>query len=243
MFKTVRLAKFRPELSLDQGSRHWTEVHGPLGLAVPGLIGYVQNHCICSIDSIVNATARTKRDERPLFDGFACEWHHDETAFVKDVTSAEWKKCVEDADLLFDRTSMRYMSALVEPRVVREGPRGNFKVAMFFRFKPGLSRDEASDHWLNVHGELVKKVPGMGRNVQNLVVSAIGGKGLSDEPVNFDGFVEMWFADRATFDKAVVSPEWVNDLRSDGDILLDRESMKGMGAVVDERIIREEPRH
>lgn len=241
MFKTVRAARFHPDMTRGQGSKHWAEVHGPLGLEVPGLIGYVQNHCISTIESVLNQDAGETPDERPLFDGFACEWHPDLAAFEEDLKSPEWRKCVQDADILFDRSAMKNMSALVEPRVVREGPRGSFKIAMFFRFKPGLSRDEADDHWLNVHGELVKKVPGMGRNVQNLVVSAIDGNGLSDDHVNYDGFVEMWFEDRTAFEKAIVSPEWVNDLRSDGDILLDRDSMKGMCVVVEERVIREEP--
>lgn len=241
MFKVVRVARFNPDLTWEQGSKHWTEVHGPLGLKVPGLIGYVQNHCIGRIQNIDSTEGRGVADERPLFDGFACEWHADQASFEKDLQTPEWQKCVEDGRKLFDGESIKNMFALVEPRVVREGPRGAFKVAIFLRFKPGLDREEASEHWLNVHAELAKKVPGMGRNVQNLVISAIDGNGLSNDHVNFDGFVEIWFENRQAFENAVVSSEWINDLRSDGDGLFDRDFMKDMCGVVEERVIREEP--
>lgn len=40
------LGRRRPGLTRDEFSRHWDVVHGPFGLALPGLRAYVQNHPI-----------------------------------------------------------------------------------------------------------------------------------------------------------------------------------------------------
>lgn len=40
------LGRRRPGLTREEFSRHWDTVHGPFGLALPGLRAYVQNHPI-----------------------------------------------------------------------------------------------------------------------------------------------------------------------------------------------------
>ena len=44
--------------------------------------------------------------------------------------------------------------------------------------------------------------------MQNHVVSAIGRTGETDDPLDFSGFSECWFADEAQFLEALATPGW-----------------------------------
>ncbi len=67
--------------------------------------------------------------------------------------------------------------------------------------KKSLTREQFVTHWLTVHAELCKKLPGMQRYSVNLVadehVAALG----------YDGFSELWFASREALNAALSSPE------------------------------------
>ena len=236
MFKVVWVARFNPELTREQASAHWTDVHGPLGLAVDGMTGYVQNHVVGTIGSsgIV--------DGERAFDGYSCEWCSDRATFERMLRSPEWQAVVEDGYKVFAMDSLEGMSAAVAPRVMRDGPHSPFKVAWFASWRGGLRRDEASDYWLNVHGRIALAVPGIDRYVQNLVVGSVDAQGLSDRPTAFDGFSECWFADRIAYERAMATPEW-EKLVVDGPNLLDMDALEsGMSVIVEERVIRPEPR-
>ena len=49
MFKVVYVARFRKDKTKEEVSAHWTDVHGPMGLKLPGFVGYTQNHMKGSI--------------------------------------------------------------------------------------------------------------------------------------------------------------------------------------------------
>lgn len=44
MIKLVYCITRRPEMTLDQFSRYWRDVHGPIGRRIPGLRRLVQSH-------------------------------------------------------------------------------------------------------------------------------------------------------------------------------------------------------
>ena len=46
MYKVIWLVRFHEGMPRDEAVRHWREVHGPLGVKVPGMKRYVQNHWI-----------------------------------------------------------------------------------------------------------------------------------------------------------------------------------------------------
>jgi hypothetical protein len=232
MFKVVWVARFKPGMSREAASAHWTDVHGQLGLKLDGLTGYVQNH----VRGAVGTTGIA--DGEVAFDGYSCEWWADRATFDRGLRSPEWAAVVEDGFNVFDMDSLDGMSAVLEERVIREGPRGPFKIAGFAKWLPHLSRDEASRLWLD-HGEIALGVPGIDRYVQNLVVGAIDADGVTDGATAFDGFSELWFADADAYASAVASPAWA-DLVADGANVMDMDALEaGMGGVLEERVILE----
>ncbi len=90
MFKAVYVARFREDLGREEASAYWTNVHGPMGIVVPGMACYVQNHMVGSIGpaGIIESGL--------AFDGYACEWYGDRTTFDAAVKSPEWARVVED---------------------------------------------------------------------------------------------------------------------------------------------------
>jgi uncharacterized protein (TIGR02118 family) len=69
------------------------------------------------------------------------------------------------------------------------------------RRKSSLTYEQFVDHWLNVHADLCKKLPGMRRYSVNLVapefISVLG----------FEGFSELWFDSADALQAALTSPE------------------------------------
>jgi uncharacterized protein (TIGR02118 family) len=235
LFTVVWVARFNPEMTREQASAHWTDVHGPLGCALPGMIGYVQNHVTGTIG------ARGVVDAEPVFDGYACESSRSRAAFEAMLRTPEWQAVVDDGHVVFANDGLVGMNAVLEPRVLRDGPRSPFKVAWFARWRGGLERAQASDYWRDVHGRLALAVPGIDRYVQNPVVASIEGGEISERRAAFDGFSECWFASRSAYERALATPEWER-LVADGPNLLDEDALEaGMSVIVEERIIIPEP--
>jgi hypothetical protein len=236
MFKVAWVARFREGMTREEGSAYWTDVHAPLGLRVGALKGYVQNHVVGTIG------AAGLVDAEQVFDGYACEWFDDREAFETMLSSPEWQVVMEDGPKVFEPDSLDGMSSVVEQRVMLDGPRSPFKVAWFARFRPELSRSEASDYWLHVHGPIALEAGGFDRYVQNLVVASVGADGVGDEPVRYDGFSECWFASPEAYERTVSSAGWKR-LVEDGPNLLDMAALeRGMSVVVEERVIKPEPK-
>ncbi len=70
--------------------------------------------------------------------------------------------------------------------------------------RPGMSVDEFSRYWHEVHGPIGRRIPGLRRLVQSHPIPHAAGE--SAPP--FDGMAELWFDDLATLDAARRSPEW-----------------------------------
>jgi uncharacterized protein (TIGR02118 family) len=65
--------------------------------------------------------------------------------------------------------------------------------------KRGLKREEFAKHWLGVHSNMARKMPGLKRYIINIVKDAEG-----TEP-NYDGIVELWFDDVQAMKRAFSS--------------------------------------
>ncbi len=233
MLKIVWGGIFRDDVAVDEARSHWTDIHGPLGLQAAGLAGYVQNH-------VVGAIAHRDIVDRPVFlDGYSVQWWESGDTFSRAMNSPAWDAVRVDDATIFDSSASRGTSAVLQPRVIRDGPRLPFKVVWFARFLPHIDPEEASDHWLN-HGSIAIESGEVGRYVQNLVTGGIGSDGsITDDRVVYDGFSECWFADRAAYERAVASESWAR-LEQDAATLFDIEAMaNGMSAVLDERVIRD----
>jgi uncharacterized protein (TIGR02118 family) len=65
----------------------------------------------------------------------------------------------------------------------------------FYKRKPGLTHQQFSDHWRNVHGPLIRNHPDVAkfllRYVQHHIEPGQDFPGVV--PLDFDGFSEAWF--------------------------------------------------
>ena len=78
------------------------------------------------------------------------------------------------------------------------------KLVYCFNKKAGLSDEEFSDYWKNVHAKIGARIPGVQRFVQSRHLPVPGDSKAGD----FDGMVELWFDDVQTLLAARRSPEW-----------------------------------
>ena len=116
-----------------------------------------------------------------------------------------------------------------------------YKVAALARFPQGVTNEDGRRYWTETHGALGRKVPLLARYVQSHVLGPLpGASGASDEETFFDGYACCWFADRATFEEALESPEW-RDLVADGPNAFDMDWLAGMSGAVEERTIKDGP--
>jgi uncharacterized protein (TIGR02118 family) len=239
MYKVVWLARFPAGSDRTEMSAYWTEEHGPRFAKVPGVERYVQNHAVAPI-------ADDGMGETPVnFDGYSCAWFTSRPAFEAAMTSPEWIETVEDGANVFDMEWLWGKSAALTEYVMRGEPshspldagRKQFKVVWFTRFKGDRELPDSQDYWRNHHGPLALREPLMLRYTQNHVRAALGARGETSDPVDFDGFSESWFADQESFEQAMLTEPW-RDLVEDGGVIFDMEYLfSGMSAVLDERII------
>ena len=240
MYKVVWVARFHQGVSPEQARRHWREVHAPLGTKVAGIERYVQNHVLSALGPLAVS------EEPAAFDGYSCCWYRDREAFEESLQTPEWAALGADSPNLFDDSRWDGSSASLDARAIIDGPRAPFKTVWFVRFKPEVRGDPqrsraAHERWIASHGgHFGTRVPGISRYVQNHVVSAIDATGENaDIAMDFEGFSECWFADRAAFELAMASPEWAA-MNEDADELFDVDYIvPAMSAVLEESVIVE----
>ena len=78
------------------------------------------------------------------------------------------------------------------------------KVVYCITKKAGLSDEEFFRYWVDVHGPIGARIPGLRRLVQShrLTVSA------DKHPPGYDGMAELWFDNLEALLAARQSPEW-----------------------------------
>ena len=77
------------------------------------------------------------------------------------------------------------------------------KVIYCIRRRRDLSPEQFADYWLNTHGPIGARIPGLCRLVQNHLRRVPG-----DREPTYDGVAELWFEDEASLLAARSSPEW-----------------------------------
>jgi len=239
MYKVVWLAKFPPGSDRAEMSEYWTKEHGPRFMKTPGLVRYVQNHVIEPIG------AEGPSDADIAFDGYSCAWFESREAFEGAMKSPEWMDTVEDGVNVFDMEWLWGKSAALNEYIMRGEPshfpidrdQKRYKVVWFTKFRSDKALRDNQDYWRNHHGPLALREPLMLGYTQNHVTAALGAEGETDDPVDFDGFSESWFADKESFQKAMLTDPW-KALVVDGDNVFDMEYLwLGMSGVLDERVM------
>ncbi len=71
------------------------------------------------------------------------------------------------------------------------------------RKKPGLTQEEFLAHWLGVHVELGKRLPGLRRYVVNVIDRE------RFPSFGYDGFSEIWFDSEEALEAAYRSPQGI----------------------------------
>jgi uncharacterized protein (TIGR02118 family) len=111
------------------------------------------------------------------------------------------------------------------------------KVVWFVKFR--RDRDEADRRWATAHASLCLDVPGVVRYVQNPTVTAATLDGVSTADPPFDGFSAIWWSDRESYLAATWSREWRAAMEDARDVFDCDWTIGGMGAEIEERVIRE----
>lgn len=81
--------------------------------------------------------------------------------------------------------------------------------------KSGWTHEQFMTHWVEVHAPLAHAVPGLRRYVQDHIVAERTRADIDPLAVEIDGIAELWFDDRAAYERALASPE-MKTLHDDG---------------------------
>ena len=194
------LIRKKPDWSTEKFSEYWRDQHGALAKRAPGLRGYWQNP----------VTERLQRGidfpRGPLdFDGFSQLWFDDVGKANHAFNDSELA-----ADLIADENyflgDLHIVTA--EQRVVIELPEPQARARLLKRMsilkrRPDISEEDFRREW-KVHGDLVRKMPGVSAYRQNVVIARelVKGEPCGYDDLPIDGIVELWFEDAATLEAA-----------------------------------------
>ena len=87
--------------------------------------------------------------------------------------------------------------------------------------KPGMTHEQFVRHWLEVHGPLAHKVPGIRRYVQSHILEERTRPDIPSTDVEIDGVAELWYDDRDSMKRALATPE-AKALYADGALFIGR---------------------
>jgi uncharacterized protein (TIGR02118 family) len=244
MYKVAWLVKLAGTEDRDERSRRWSDEHGELMRAVPGLARHTVNRGL----SIAEGPGAGR--EAPPVDAVACAWFIDRSAFEAALRSPEWQRVLDHGRSIFDQSWEHAAQAVeIEERVMRNGPGTPWSAADVpadmckhigvLHFRHDLTREAGRAWWTDVHGSIALRIPEIRYYVQNHATRALRLDGTDPAGVfAFDGFSEAWFTDRPTFERAHESPAW-HALRDDAPNVFDMEALdSGVNMVVDERVIK-----
>jgi uncharacterized protein (TIGR02118 family) len=88
------------------------------------------------------------------------------------------------------------------------------KVIVFLKKKDGMSSDDFRRHWLEVHGPIAQRLPGLKHYVQN--------HAAGDDPP-CDGIAELWFDSPADMQAAFTSEAAAEAARDADNFLADQQ--------------------
>lgn len=96
------------------------------------------------------------------------------------------------------------------------------KLNLFLTRREGMSFEEFSDYWMNVHWPLVQTVPEVKENTIRYVQQHnVGGVPEFVTAAPFDGVAEAWFPDMEAVGRVMGSDGWANTVMKDDPKFLD----------------------
>jgi uncharacterized protein (TIGR02118 family) len=204
MIVRMGLLNKKPEWSLADFHRYWSQTHGPIAARLPGLLRYHQHHVVDSLQRGISY----KRGPEQL-DGFSeLAFESEESmraAFASDVAPS----LAEDEARFLGR--LRILT--LDQREVIAPPPGERLIKRMSLLRRRADVDEATfeREWRSEHARLVKLTPGVRGYRQNLVVGrqAVKGVACGHDELPIDGVVELWFANTEELNQAFASPQGV----------------------------------
>jgi uncharacterized protein (TIGR02118 family) len=200
----------KPGMAEAEFHRYWRETHGPIAARIPQLRRYVQSHRIAA----PNANSPYDGEAEVLIDSL------DALAALR--RSPEYLEgALADERNFIDLTRVEWMAT--RDHVINEGPAGAglIKGVWQLRRKPGMALEDFRKYWLEVHGPIALKMPGVGRYVQSHLIDEAY---LYAEP-RFDGVAQLWFPSAEAFAAAFGSPAG-KALLDDGTKFIETDQMR-----------------
>lgn len=202
MIVRMGLLNRKPDWSLPDFHRYWSDMHGQIAAKLPGLRGYVQHHVVDSLQRGISF----KRGPEQL-DGIS-ELVFDDipsmrTAFESEVAP---RLAADEAEFLG-----RLRIVAVDRREVIAADPGKRLVKRMSLLRRRADVDAATfeREWRVEHARLVKQMPGVHGYRQNLIVErqVVKGTPCDYDQLPVDGIVELWFTDTNELDRAFASPD------------------------------------
>lgn len=198
------LIRKKDNWTYEDFNAYWRDHHGPLAARAPGLREYWQN-------PVTDRVQRGIEFERGSwdFDGFS-------QLTFDDVDRAD--RAFGDGSLAEELIAdeQHFLGGLhivtAEPSVVIPLPEPPQRARLLKRMSiitrlPNISEEDFRREW-KIHGDWVRKMPGVGAYRQNVVFAREREKGkpCDYETLPIDGIVELWFEDQTTLQNAFASP-------------------------------------
>ena len=197
----------KPSVSDAEFHRYWREVHGPIAKKIPQLKRYAQSHRISFAGS------------NSSYDGAAEVWLDNDAALNALRQSPEYLKgALADEPNFIDMNRVEWL--VTNDHVILNGLQTPQLVKGIFQLKrkPGMSLAEFRKYWLEVHGPIVCKLPGLRRYVQCHAVDAA----YSYAEPRWDGVAQLWVDDLNAYQRMLDSKEFKEESWPDGAKFLDQ---------------------
>jgi uncharacterized protein (TIGR02118 family) len=189
--------------------RYWHEMHGPIAGRIKQLRMYLQSHRIpyAGANSSYDGAAEALFDS---LDGLA------EMRKSPDFIEG----ALADGSNFIDPNRVEFMAT--RDHVIIEGPTGSPLVKGVYQLKrmPGMALQEFRKYWIEVHGDLGSKLPGLRRYVQSHLIDEAY---LYAEP-RYDGVAQLWFDSADVMRAAFESPQG-KTLAADGPKFIDTSAL------------------
>jgi uncharacterized protein (TIGR02118 family) len=101
-------------------------------------------------------------------------------------------------------------------------------VLAFYKRKAGITRNQFSDHWRNVHGPLFARFPDRERYLIRYVQHHLSSDSNYPVPAGceFDGFSEAWFTSAQAREEMFKTEYYLNTCYPDNDLFLDMKATR-----------------
>jgi hypothetical protein len=215
MFKVIALIKAKPGLSRAEFVKHYETGHAPLARkCFPQIVQYRRNFIQLEGAFIYPGTTA------PDFDSVTEIWYRDRAAYdemlsthflagVQDTIEADERKFLDQSMTRFfivDQRGANHADAELVPSYGRIDGKGLFKVIALLTRKAGMNQADFVDYYENRHSKLIWSLfPWIFEYRRNFIDMTGAIMGDAATKPDFDVVTELWFQDRAGYDRMIAA--------------------------------------